>query len=299
MLRCAVAAMLALGLTACHRPGIRSAQPQPQPQPAPPIDVLWHAPEPNRDLFAGVGGLQQTPVQHSLYTVLGARPSAATDVLEVADPRQRHWSVQLLRDAQADVTVSRLLWGIGYHQLPTYLVRGWRADRGPSRNPQPAAEFRPQPVVIEGQTLKEDGPWSLGRNPFVGSRELAGLVVLQAMLGSADLQEGENSVYALDAPLEGARAWYVPKPFGASFDKTTFITGVQGNVVVFDVPAAHPPLLDRITPADLHWLCDRLNGLTDRQWRDAFRAGGYTPAAAARIIRRVKAKVAAGLALPA
>ena len=37
--------------------------------------------------------------------------------------------------------------------------------------------------------------------------------------------------------------------------------------------------------------------LSDAQWRDAFRAGGYTPEDTARFIRRLKQKIAEGLAL--
>jgi hypothetical protein len=37
--------------------------------------------------------------------------------------------------------------------------------------------------------------------------------------------------------------------------------------------------------------------LTDQQWQDAFRAGGYAPELANRFIRRFKQKIDEGLAL--
>jgi len=45
-------------------------------------------------------------------------------------------------------------------------------------------------------------------------------------------------------------------------------------------------------PADLEWAATLLSGLSDRQWDDAFRAGGYTPAVADRIIRKLHANIA-------
>ena len=57
------------------------------------------------------------------------------------------------------------------------------------------------------------------------------------------------------------------------------------------------PLFDNITPADVRWLCDRLNRLTDRQLQDAFRAGGYEREIADRFIKKLKQKAAEGLAL--
>ena len=59
----------------------------------------------------------------------------------------------------------------------------------------------------------------------------------------------------------------------------------------------HGELLADITPADVHWTCQRLARLSDRQWQDAFRAGGFAAPAAERFIRRMKQKINEGLAL--
>jgi hypothetical protein len=45
------------------------------------------------------------------------------------------------------------------------------------------------------------------------------------------------------------------------------------------------------------WMCDRLARLTPAQWKDAFRAGGYDEALAARFIRRIQQKITEGQAL--
>ena len=81
------------------------------------------------------------------------------------------------------------------------------------------------------------------------------------------------------------------------FEKTRFINGVENGVVRFDYRGRHRVLFDKITPADVRWICERLSALTDEQLQDAFRAGGYPRATADRFIRRLKQKIAEGLQL--
>jgi hypothetical protein len=52
-----------------------------------------------------------------------------------------------------------------------------------------------------------------------------------------------------------------------------------------------------MTAADVRWICEKLQQLTDAQWQDAFRAGGYAPQTANRFIRRFKQKIEEGLAV--
>ena len=81
------------------------------------------------------------------------------------------------------------------------------------------------------------------------------------------------------------------------FEQTPFITGIVNGRVAFDWRGRHDELLADITPADVRWICGRLQQLRDAQWRDAFRAGGYPPEDADRFIKRLKQKIAEGLAL--
>ena len=57
------------------------------------------------------------------------------------------------------------------------------------------------------------------------------------------------------------------------------------------------PGRDRITPEEVVWASDLLGRLSDQQWADAFRAGGYEPAVANRFIAKLKEKVEQGRAL--
>ena len=59
----------------------------------------------------------------------------------------------------------------------------------------------------------------------------------------------------------------------------------------------HKALFEKITPADVRWVCQRLSALSDAQLHDAFRAGGYPRATADRFISRLRHKIAEGAQL--
>ena len=47
----------------------------------------------------------------------------------------------------------------------------------------------------------------------------------------------------------------------------------------------------RITREDVRWAAALVGGLSERQWQDAFRAGGYAPGVAARFIEILRGRV--------
>jgi hypothetical protein len=134
------------------------------------------------------------------------------------------------------------------------------------------------------------------------------------MLGNSDLKDLNNTIYTLPRALEGATTWYVARDLGHTFgrtgvlnaprgdpdvfEKTAFITGVANGEVQFNYAGRHGALFQHLRVEDVRWVCGLLNRLTDRQWRDAFRAGGYEGETADRFIRAMKARISEGLALP-
>jgi hypothetical protein len=294
--------------TACH-PSIASTRPGPIT--AAQLAELWAEPEPDRDLLHGVGGAGLAPDPGARYTVIAVKRGGFSGGYTVTGPDGDEWSAKFPPEAAAEVTASRIHWGVGYHQPPIYYLQRWTAAKATSPNPQLPARFRQKAPDLHG--LSSDEPWSFYRNPFVGTRQLAGLIVLQVMLGNSDLKDENNAIYRLDAPLEGARRWYVTRDLGHTFgrtgildaprndvrvfERTPFIRGVEDGRVRFEYRGRHRALLDRISPGDVRWICERLQRLTDEQWEAAFRAGGYDSATAARFIRRMKQKIAEGLAL--
>jgi hypothetical protein len=275
------------------------------------IAQLWVQPARNRDLLYGVGGKRLAPDPAAKYTVIEIKRGGFSRGYTVTGPDDREWSAKFPPEAGPEVVASRLLWGLGYHQPPVYLLREWTAAKATSPNPQLPARFREKDPDLHG--LEAGESWSYYENPFVGTRQMNGLLVLQAMLGNSDLKDAQNVLYTLKEDFEGARRWYVARDLGQTFgrtglidaprgdievfEQTPFIRGVENGRVRLEYSGRHKALFDDLRPADVRWICERLNALSDDQWKHAFEAGGIDPGAAQRFIRRMKQKITEGLAL--
>ena len=301
--------VITVGLATACSPAIRSTIPRPPTSEE--LAQLWRAPDGGRDLFWGVGGKRLAPDPSAPYLVVAVKTSGFSKGYDIVGPDKREWSAKFPPEASTEVVASRIHWGIGYHQPPNYYVAKWSADKAPVANPQQSARFREKTPNLHG--LDDVGTWSYFQNPFVGTVQLKGLIVLQAMLGNSDLKDDNNALYQLREAFEGASRWYVSRDLGHTFgrtgvfsaprgdievfEKTPFIKGVVNGRVKLDWRGRHDSLLDDIRPADVRWICTRLDALTDAQWQDAFRAGGYSKELADRFIRRLEQKIAEGLAL--
>jgi hypothetical protein len=300
-----------LGLAACQRP---IAQTLPGPPAASQLAQLWVEPKDRTDLFWGVGGRALAPNPAATYTIIDIKRTGFSRGYTVKDPADREWSVKLPPEASTEVAASRILWAAGYHQPPIYYLARWTAAKAPTANPQLPGRFREKyPTLRGGLGLRDNGTWSYYRNPFIGTRELKGMLVLHAMLGNSDLKDDNNALYTLKEPYDGASVWYVARDVGHTFGRTgvvdaprgdvrvfeatPFIKGVVNGRVIFDWRGRHDRLLEDITPADVRWICGRLARIGPGQWSDAFRAAGFPPEDATRFIRRLEQKIAEGLAL--
>lgn len=265
-----------------------------------------------RDLFWGVGGSRLAPKPDAPYTFLSRDDTGFSASYDVKGPDGMEWSAKIGPEAQTEVVVSRILWGLGYHQPPVYYLPKWTLERkGEEPRVESEARFRPKLESLD----RLDGFWKWADNPYTGTRQLRGLLVVLLMLNSTDLKDDNNSLYAVKPPSEGAARWFVVRDVGAAlgetgklfprrnwlkgFEETGFITAVNGNRVEFDYDGRHQELLDMLTPADVRYGAQLMQRLTDRQLNDAFRAANYAPADAERFIRRLKQKIADGLAVRA
>jgi hypothetical protein len=265
----------------------------------------------SRDLFYGVGGRAKAPRTDVAYRFLKRDESGMSTNFEISDPQGRVWDAKFGDEAKPEVAASRLLWAIGFYQPPVYYVREWRIEDGPEAGVQPEARFR-----LEKPGWKKRGEWKWKDNPFVGSRELRGLVVMMAMMNAWDLKTSNNKIY--ESGDRDPQRFYVVKDLGDSFgrsrrvflgrfgsdvsdfEREQFIRRVDddGHVQLHfksNLLAWH--VEDDVTVGDVLWTCRRLARLSDRQWRDAFRSAGYSDEQGTAFANRMKAKVREGLAL--
>ncbi len=279
--------------------------------PATELAELWVDPgTQERDLFWGVGGEQRAPATDAVYTMKTRDDSGFSSSYDVDDPDGLEWSAKIGPEAQTEVVVSRILWGLGYHQPPVYYLPSWTVDLGHGEMKR-ESEARFRPKLPQLKHMKEYWHWA--DNPFLASREFRGMLVAMLILNSTDLKDDNNSIYELSTAWDGATRWYLVRDLGAAlgetgklyprrnwlpgFEKQAFLTGISEQRVRFDYTGRHQELLTMIRPDDVRWTAERMSRLTDAQWRDAFRAGNYSDGDAARYIARIKEKVADGLAL--
>jgi hypothetical protein len=295
---------------ACGGKTIKPAVPAPAPDK---MAEFWVEPTDlaTRDLFWGPGGRENAPKPDTKWQfverdnkALGYSPG-----FDVKDENGMQWSAKQGKEAQTEVVASRLLWALGFHQPPTYYVKEWTMVGEKWAGPHDAARFRPNLPW-----MKRNGDWDWHASPFTGTPPWRGALVMMAMLNNSDLKPSQNTIYELDRPREGARRWYVMRDVGQAFGETgmlwpdrnnpelfeeeKFIEGLrEDGTVRFHYSGRHKELFEVLRPEDVRWTAERLSRLSDQQWEDAFRAAEYSPENAQRLIRRMKEKIAEGLAL--
>jgi hypothetical protein len=301
-----VVASVACGLT---RPELRVPTEKPAVEQ---MAELWVEPEETRDLFWGVGGKRHAPPPDVTYIEEKKDEAGFSVSYDVESPDDTEWSAKIGAEAQTEVVLSRILWGLGYHQPPVYYLPSWKlATRDGKEKVESEARFRPKLKDLK----RLDDYWYWEDNPYIGTRPFNGLLVVLLMLNSTDLKSDNNSIYELDEPREGARRWYVVRDLGAAlgetgklfprrnwlagFEQTGFIKSVDGQRITFDYKGRHQELLDIITPADVRWAAKRMRRLTDQQWRDAFRSANYADEITERYLRKINEKIDQGLSLTA
>ena len=87
------------------------------------IAELWQAPADlaQRDLFHGPGGARLAP-RAKPFEFVATDSGGYSPGFDVRDAEGIEWSVKLGPEAQTEVTTSRILWSVGFHQPPTYYL---------------------------------------------------------------------------------------------------------------------------------------------------------------------------------
>jgi hypothetical protein len=311
-------ALIVVTLMACAH------SPQAQPQSALPDfepPELWQEPADvsERNLFYGPGGnTLAPPAENGSFQFVAYKTSGTNPGYDVRDAAGRVWSVKLGIEAQPEVTVSRILWAIGYHQPPTYFVHSFTLtgmDAGLKEN----ARFRTDP-----DQWRAADEWSWYDNAFKNTRPFKGLIVAQLILNNWDLKTSNNRVYEATEPAATLKRLYMVRDVGSSlghsrqnaffnllgtpgsqgskndvddFVAQGFIKKVDGDKVTFDYRGLNEQLVQTVTVPDVIWTCELMSRISDEQWQAAFKAAWYPQEHADRYIAKIKEKIAQGLAL--
>lgn len=270
---------------------------------------LWSPPDDiaSRDLLHGEGGASMAPDPARSFVFVKEKEGGTSPGYTVKDRDGVTWNVKMGVEAQPEVAVSRLLWGIGFRQPPVYLLPSWTLQGGPRPGIKTTARFRPE---LPG--WREAGSWLWREGPFVGTRPLKGLIAFMRIVNNWDLLDRNNEVYEFERPRDGVTRFLVVRDLGASlgrtesihqgskndvegFEKQAYIEKVVDGAVHYeDRGRRHHDLYAMVRVEDVRWVSDLLAQLTEEQWQDAFRAAAYEPDVAARYIARLREKVEEG-----
>jgi hypothetical protein len=183
-----------------------------------------------------------------------------------------------------------------------YFLPSFRMGDASGTRIEPGGRFR-----LDEPSMRELRPWPWQRNPFVGTRALQGLLIIQHVFNNTDLKDSNNSVYEVRLG-ERIEHRYVVRDLGASlgdtglfrvkrndvdrFERHPFTLGVEDGRIRFAYRGTQSALYrDRITVDDLEWAATLMATLSDAQWLDAFRAGGYSRPLSERFIAKIKSKI--------
>jgi hypothetical protein len=280
--------------------------------------VLWRAPADivTRDLYLGPGGESMRPDLRKV-TFLKDETGGYSTKFRVRDAAGREWVAKVGKEAQSETAAVRLLWAVGYVTEVNYLVPRLTVEgKGTFENVR--LEARPDSV----ERLDE---WKWSDNPFKGTKELQGLIVMMALFNNWDIKDTNNKViYAREPETGRGELRYVVSDLGATFGrvhvnvpgiwrlqrsrnnpedywKDPFLEDVKDGQVFLFYKGKRQDLFDDIRVDEARWIAGLLSKLSDRQLGDAFRAANYTPAETRTLAEAVRARIneLAGIGSPA
>jgi hypothetical protein len=283
--------------------------------------VFWQEPADvaSRNLLLGPGGEEMKP---DLKQIIWeeTEPEGYSVKWRVRDASGKKWVVKVGNEAQPETVAARLVWAAGYPTEVNYLYPCVKVVNAPKPRKKVKRcegdgyanvrfEARPEGV----KRLEE---WSWDRNPFTGTKEFAGFVVLMGMLNNWDLKDSNNKIIYVPTDGGAGELRYIVSDLGATFGKTgnfithsrnepekyvktEFVDKVEGDRVKFEYNGKKGSLFDNITVEQARWLGDILGRLSEEQIKDAFRAANYTPQEVEAMSQEVMGRINSLRRLPA
>ncbi|MEQ1876172.1 MAG: hypothetical protein ABL958_05970, partial [Bdellovibrionia bacterium] len=231
---------------------IATAQNVPQGQP-----VLWRKPAStvkSLAMFWGSGGEVGKPV--GPFKFVEENLNGTNPKIKVIDSRGVKWGMKFDEEVHAEVAATRLFWAAGYrvddaYFVPSGVVTGvttlQRAgsfidSRGRFKNARLAKRYS-----LDGakNINNHDVRWKWDKNPFVGTKEMSGLLVMNALVANFDTKTDNNSIQSAVYPERGTFLWYMVNDLGGTFGRADaadhskwtlsefaserFLSGVSGN----------------------------------------------------------------------
>jgi hypothetical protein len=256
--------------------------------------ILWERVDiSRRDLFDGPGGDAMRP-DLSNITFIEQEKSGHNKKYRIKDGSGRIWIAKPGTEARPETAAVRLLWGLGYKTEINYLV--------PNITIPGKGTFTNVRLEARPREIKRLDEWKWRDNPFVGTKELQALKIMQVFMTNYDLLDLQNKVLRVDEP-SGTELDYVISDLGSTFgrlgnnnlplfyrlgrkadsprawSKAGFIKGVKdGRLRLAYTGGKSRGIMKNITVEQGRWLYNLLTKLRESQIQDIFRAANYSSA---------------------
>src|SRR5260221_11642578 len=115
-----------------------------------PLAELWQQPDDirERDLFFGPWGRERAPDPNEVYTFVQRKQQGTNPGVTVEDSLGREWHIKQPphndqgAEGPIEVTLSRILSAVGYHQPPVYFLPAFSIKDTHGSDVEPGGRFR-------------------------------------------------------------------------------------------------------------------------------------------------------------
>lgn len=287
---------------------------------------LWR--DPGRveslDFRAGPGGPGGEPAPP--FHFIEEHATGSNPCMSVRDAKGRTWRVKWGDEVRSETFATRLVWAAGFHVEAAYFVPEGRiegaSELGRASTCVTDCAFRDARFELDEKGVRklfDEHGWSWDDNPFVGTRELAGLKIMLMLTSNwdnkdlRDVARGSNTAVFEHRLAEGVfEARYLIIDWGASmgrwgapllrskwdaegYEEQTpeFVAGVSAEGVVEwgYIGQRTDDAREGIKVGDARWLHGYLGRVTDDQLREGLRASGATEEEVERFTRAIRARI--------
>ena len=289
---------------------------------------LWHEPEihGSADLRFGPGGPDGVPAPP--FQFVEEHSSGSQPCVAVRDARSRLWRVKWGHEARPESFAVRLAGACGYFAEVTHFVAEGRIEGASNltraRNClDEDGHFTDARFELEDRSVRmlfDEHSWSWDDNPFVETKQLSGLKIVNMLLSNwdtkdrRDVSRGSNTaIFEYSVSRWAREARYLITDWGGAMGKwgstivsrgrwdpegfaaqtPSFVTGVKDGYVNFGYQGQRTSEITRgITVDHVEWFYRHARRLTEESLRGGLLASGATEEEAARFAEALRARIA-------
>lgn len=286
-------------------------------QPASPAARLWRDPVPiaQRNLLWGSGSPERAP--KTPFKFVEEDKGGSQPKVTITDATGTTWDVKFGVEVPAEIASNRILWALGYlveemHHVPSGVIQGATGLKRAAEHVGPGGSFtRARFRRVDPNLRRTDEAWTFQTNPFLGTKELSGLVILMSLINNWDIDKAlNNRVLLASLPNRITERWFVVSDLGATFGKMggalgqktkwnlkdyieeDFIERVREGKLHLDYEGFESAGLGEVPIDHARWFASLVSQLTPAQLHAAFESAGATPQEIDGYSKRFSAKVA-------